>query len=543
MSKGIPVAMRGQPDPTANGNGSPKTRFVDPRYIVVPEREDAESLKELGFDAVCFSDLRGVAYRRVVIVWNAGNGYDDENARKAAGKASGDGEGAFSVHTLELRGLRNQTIAELFRLNGWTSEEFAEELDRAAEFRKPTPESKNGFTYDALSRADLGIIPMASVTPKPIDWLWTYRLARREMALVAGEGGLGKSQVLLKIAACISRGFPWPDGSGYAPIGRVAILSAEDDAATTIKPRLMALDADLGRIDLLKPQLVVRKIGEEPRVSHMSFQDLDHWERVLDRCGDVSLFIVDPLPSYLGRGVNDSKNNELREILEPFVDRVIRPRGICLLANSHLNKSANSRTPMERILGSVAYGNLARNVSFVARDPDDPGRRFFKQAKCNTAAEDLPAMAFRVETRFVVVGDGIQIETAIPVFENGPVDVDLNEALSGEKGPKRRGPAPVKTTKLAEWLFDFLHGRGPTFLGAIADAAGGEGLLGAHVIDTSTGKGRWKGFTALYEARKRIPDLPPPRDGCCVITSDEAPEIRSVSNAARWALRRQDSPY
>jgi hypothetical protein len=66
--------------------------------------------------------------------------------------------------------------------------------------------------------------------------------------LVAGEGGLGKSMVLSWIAATVSRGGEWPCQEGQPPCGSIIILSAEDDAADTIVPRLMAADATTGSI-------------------------------------------------------------------------------------------------------------------------------------------------------------------------------------------------------------------------------------------------------------------------------------------------------
>ena len=66
--------------------------------------------------------------------------------------------------------------------------------------------------------------------------------------LVAGEGGLGKSMVLSWIAATVSRGGEWPCQEGQPPCGSIIILSAEDDAADTIVPRLMAADATRGSI-------------------------------------------------------------------------------------------------------------------------------------------------------------------------------------------------------------------------------------------------------------------------------------------------------
>jgi putative DNA primase/helicase len=70
--------------------------------------------------------------------------------------------------------------------------------------------------------------------------------------LVAGEGGLGKSMLLSWIAAAVSQGKEWPCGEGWSRCGSVIILSAEDDAADTIVPRLMAADADCSKLHILE---------------------------------------------------------------------------------------------------------------------------------------------------------------------------------------------------------------------------------------------------------------------------------------------------
>ena len=67
-----------------------------------------------------------------------------------------------------------------------------------------------------LSDDDLGLVRADAVKICPIKWLWPYRLAEGEMALLSGDGGLGKSSILLHIAARISRGSEWPDHSGCA---------------------------------------------------------------------------------------------------------------------------------------------------------------------------------------------------------------------------------------------------------------------------------------------------------------------------------------
>jgi energy-coupling factor transporter ATP-binding protein EcfA2 len=367
--------------------------------------------------------------------------------------------------------------------------------------------------WTAYDDASIGIISADSVVMEAVKWLWRYRLAAGEFALLAGDGGLGKSSLLLAIAAHITLGAEWWDKSGLAPVGDVIIVSAEDSRESTLKPRLVALGADLSKIAFVTAKLTIPgKDGAPPTVNPMSLQALGYWREILRRRPECKLLIIDPIPSYLGRGVNDAKNAELRAVLEPFLDLVTRPSNVCLIANTHLNKSPDARTPLHRVTGSTGYGALPRNVHFVVRDPEDSDRRLFKQAKCNNAPDGLDAIAYRMITA-VIPGPNGEIETAFPLFEAEPVKVDLADAMSAVKG--KRGPAPEKTTKVAEWLLEYLaetmNGEW-TPLRQVFDAAGALGFVGVQKPDKS-GRLKWSIPTALYDGRKIIPTLPDPNDG------------------------------
>jgi putative DNA primase/helicase len=402
-----------------------------------------------------------------------------------------------------------------------------------------TPAAAIDAEWAAFTDAELGIIPAESVTMKPIEWLWPYRLAAGEMAMLAGDGGLGKSSLLLAIAALVTKGGPWPDGSGNAPVGSIIIVSAEDSRETTLKPRLIALGADVSKIKFVTARLVIpAKNGTPPKVDPMTLQDRPYWREVIKRVPGCKMMIVDPVPSYLGRGVNDAKNNELRNVLEPFLEMVTRPSGVSLVGLAHLNKQADSKTPLHRISGSIAYGALPRNVHFVLRDADKPGRLLFKQAKCNNAPDDLPAIAYSLKTMAVPspLGD---IEASFPEFEPDTVQVDLSAAMGGTS--RKRGPDPVKTTELAKFLVEFLAAKGPVHLGEIAEEAGKRGLIGNATIHQ--GRPSWTGFTGLYRAIDDVPGLPAPDNGWTVVTSKDDPALRSMNGKARWQLRRPESAY
>jgi hypothetical protein len=281
----------------------------------------------------------------------------------------------------------------------------------------------------------------------------------------------------------------------------VVIVSAEDKAETTLAPRLIALGANMRNVTFCRARVTMERDGE--RLVHpMSLQDHSYWKAVLDRHPDTLLFIVDPIPSYLGRGVNDRQNSEIRAVLEPFVEDVIRPRDICFYANTHLNKSIDARVPVQRITGSIAYANIPRNVHFIVRDPDQPDRRFFKQCKCNNGPDNLDAIAFNIAKTFITDHEGTEIETAIPQFEEGLHKIDLASVMNGERG--RRGPKPVKSSKVAEWLWEQLKGGQAVQVMDLVDRA-----RDAELLESPTEKTPKPSLSRLYVARDRIPQLHP----------------------------------
>jgi len=355
--------------------------------------------------------------------------------------------------------------------------------------------------YSALALPELGLLRLSDIEERPIQWLWPYRLARGEMALIAGEGGVGKSQLLLWVATAVSRGWPWPDQAGDAPIGDVVILSAEDDPSTTIKPRLRALGADLDRIWFLTAKVRTKQPGKETLVDLKSLQDVPYFRAVFDSLPNALLFIVDPVVSYLGDDVDDQKNAEVRKILEPFIEEIIRPRAISFFANTHLNKSVEVKNAVHRVTGSIAYVNLARNLHIVLRDPDNKEQRFFAQAKCNNAPDDLPWIAYKIERRSHGSDNG-EIETSIPVFSPELVrGRDLGQVVAGERG--QRGPKSIVTAELTH----FLHGQleeGSTRLKDLVDRARDRGLL-----PKPTEKTPKPSISKLYDAKDMIPQLFP----------------------------------
>lgn len=232
------------------------------------------------------------------------------------------------------------------------------------------------------------VICAADVQPEPVTWLWQRRIPLGKLTLLSGDPGLGKSTLLLDLAARVSKETPMPDGS--LPVqGGVVVLSAEDGAADTIVPRLNAAGADLKRIALLAG---VRVDGRDEELILP-----DHLEAVRQAVSryQALLVVVDPLNAYLTGAVNSWRDHDLRRALRPLA-KLAEDTGVALIASRHLRK-ASGGPALYAGGGSIAFTAAARAEFLVARDPDDDERRVLAIVKSNLAAPQ-PSLTFRLES-------------------------------------------------------------------------------------------------------------------------------------------------
>jgi hypothetical protein len=166
----------------------------------------------------------------------------------------------------------------------------------------------------------------------------------------------------LDIAARITTGSPMPDGSPGVS-GGVLILNAEDDEADTIIPRLMAMNADLTRVRILKTFR-----GSEGERQPEIPGDLAAIERAA-RSVDAKLVIIDPLMAFLAGTTNSFRDQDVRRALAPLAAMAERTGAAALIVR-HLNKNLEG-SPLYRGGGSIGIIGAARSGLLVARDPDD----------------------------------------------------------------------------------------------------------------------------------------------------------------------------
>ncbi|MGK2941288.1 MAG: AAA family ATPase [Immundisolibacter sp.] len=349
------------------------------------------------------------------------------------------------------------------------------ELDTLAKRRRMPDAETPRATSEAQPPGDSGDpVPvtsrcLADVTAERVRWLWPGRIPRGKVTTLAGHPGLGKSQLTASLASIVSTGGRWPVDHTRAEVGSVVILSAEDDAADTIKPRMLAAGADVSRVHVLDSVPVADASGESFERTFNLSCDVGKLAALLEHLRDVALVIIDPITAYLG-GTDSHRNAEMRALLAPLSDMAQRHRA-AVVCVSHLSKGGGSDALM-RVMGSLAFVAAARAAWIVAKDPANPTQRLFLPMK-NNVGPDAAGLSFRIEA--ATVADGI--ETSRVVWDAEAVTMTANEALAvGERGDSDNNADDAPRRGEAEdWLQDALAG-GPVASEELKRRARGDGF-------------------------------------------------------------------
>ena len=242
-----------------------------------------------------------------------------------------------------------------------------------------------------------GLFCLADVEPQQIRWLWPGRVPVGKLTVLDGDPGLGKSLITLELAARVSTGRPMPDGATSdlpGPAG-VVLMSAEDDPADTIRPRLDAAGGDPERVAIL--QFVPEKLGNSGRNSPRmpTLADIGSLKVALER-HEARLLVIDPLMAYLG-DTDSHVDSQIRSRLAPLAE-LAASTGTAVVVVRHLNKRGGDGNPIYRGGGSIGIIGAARAGLLVAPDPDDPesGKRVLASTKSNLALLP-PALAYKIE--------------------------------------------------------------------------------------------------------------------------------------------------
>lgn len=285
-------------------------------------------------------------------------------------------------------------------------------------------------------------VSAASITPTAIHWAWPGWLALGKLTILAGAGGTGKTTLSIGLAATLTSGGRWPDGEVCRERRSVIIWSSEDDPADTIVPRLIGAGADLTKVFILQGR--INGLGETEPFDPA--KDIDLLALELIRLNDVGLIMIDPIVSAVAGDMH--KANDVRRALQGLVD-LAEQHDCAVLGITHFSKGSAGSNPAERVLGSQAFGALARTV-LVAAKQEDSDLRVLARAKSNIAVDD-GGCSYSIEE--CTVGNGI---TTTRVLWGDTIEGSAREILAdverveAEGSPDDDDPAEALRRILSE---------------------------------------------------------------------------------------------
>lgn len=197
-------------------------------------------------------------------------------------------------------------------------------------------------------KVELKLIHMEEVVSKEVSWLWYPYIPYGKITVIEGDPGEGKTTLVLKLAAMLSKGLPLPcdDDRPYEPI-HIIYQTAEDGIDDTIKPRLEQNGADCS---------MIRVIDETEKELSMTDERLE--QAIVET--NAKLIILDPIQAYIGATVDMHRANEIRPVLKKL-GMIAEKYQCAVILIGHMNKASGSKSTY-RGLGSIDIQATARSV-------------------------------------------------------------------------------------------------------------------------------------------------------------------------------------
>jgi putative DNA primase/helicase len=283
-------------------------------------------------------------------------------------------------------------------------------------------------------RPGLVIQRAADVEARPVGKIWAGRFFQCKIGLIAGEAGLGKSLIGIHMAATVSTGGEWPCGEGRAKAGCVVFITAEDNAADTVRPRLEVAGANLKRIHIID----AHRDGYTGLRPFNLMADLESLDEVITKIQNVRLVLIDPLNACMGpiegQSFNPNSVTDVRALLGRL-ESVVAKHQAAVVGITHFAKKAGGSL-LAQITGSFAFTAAARSVLTVTRDSEDPNRRILAFAK-NNLGNDTRALAFRVHAKRTATG----LVSSCISWERAPV------SLAPGGGTSKQSPTTTEAVR------------------------------------------------------------------------------------------------
>lgn len=309
--------------------------------------------------------------------------------------AAGGGSGRCEEHT--------EAAMELAELEREKSEDEAVALAKTEE-AQPQPAGEFEVQVGTNNKGDvislMGTLA-SDIEPEPLEWLWRDKIPAGKITLFAGQPDCGKSLAMLDFIARVTTGKDFPDGTPN-PHGpkRVLLAATEDDLKSTLIPRLIAAEADLTKVVILRRVVIKTEAKQKTKKRMLQLaEDSKLLKLTLRNNPDIAVVALDPISSYFGN-CDPNKDKEVRPVMEAIADACESSK-TAFVGIIHNNKRGDADA-IGKILGASSLVGVSRAVWGFARDKEKNGEYFMSLVKGNLARKRT-GMKYQIIDATVVI--------------------------------------------------------------------------------------------------------------------------------------------
>ena len=248
-------------------------------------------------------------------------------------------------------------------------------VNSAWRYPNGTSPYNNAVSKTNTDKLSTDMVTLSAAEEKDPEWLIDGYIPRREITIIAGDGGTGKSFTWCALAAAVSTGYKsflqnnlFADAPDMAP-GKVLFFSSEDSYEYVLRRRLRKNGANLDNIKTLD--------CADDRF-HAVTLNSDYLEKLI-AAHRPALCIFDPIQAFVG-GANMISRSEMRECMKRL-HTYGEKYGTTFLLIMHTNKM-QSVWGRNRLSDSSDIWDIARSV-MIAGKADENGLRYLSHEKSN----------------------------------------------------------------------------------------------------------------------------------------------------------------
>jgi hypothetical protein len=285
------------------------------------------------------------------------------------------------------------------RKNGHFEDYLQRTISKQVEFldKHPRPQKKDTINLDfsnpkSIHKSVNGELPYtmcSDIAVKKLNWIWEGFIPEGKITVLAGDPRLGKSTLIVDIIARISRGMTLPLSEKRAITGTCLIASAEDSEDDTIIPRLISAGANLRKVGIIPTSRI-----ENGELKFLTFpRDLGILSKLIIEKGS-RILVIDPLNSFLEKGTDSHKDQDIRRILHP-IESIAHDTGCAIVVLAHFNKRSEEVNSLYRVGGSIGLTAAARSVLGVTKTNE--GKRILYSIKSNLSVTPI-ALEYEIKS-------------------------------------------------------------------------------------------------------------------------------------------------